>query len=104
MKRLFIITALVCMQVISVFAQGPTSRVNTEKVRMYRQPAIGGEVMRLLGSEDEIIVMRKQNSEWSLVQIDGEAGYVLNSYLKAKKAKKATAAKTPVSVDKSAKL
>ncbi|WP_210489653.1 hypothetical protein [Rufibacter aurantiacus] len=104
MKRLLFIIALVCMQVVSSFAQGPTSRVNTEKVKMYRQPGIGGEVMRLLGPEDEIIVMRKQNHEWSLVQIDGEAGYVLNSYLKAKKAKKATAAKTPVAPNKSAKL
>ncbi|MBC3540708.1 hypothetical protein ACFSC6_12530 [Rufibacter sediminis] len=104
MKRLVIISALVCMQVLSAFAQGPTSRVNTEKVKMYRQPAIGGEVMRLLGSEDEIIVMRKQNQEWTLVQIDGEAGYVLSSYLKAKKVKKATAAKAPTEVGKSAKL
>ena len=104
MKRLFFIVALVCMQVVSVFAQGPTSRVNSEKVRMYRQPALGGEVMRLLGSEDEIIVMRKQNNDWSLVQIDGEAGYVLNSYLKAKKNKKATAAKATETLEKSAKL
>ncbi|WP_181306761.1 SH3 domain-containing protein [Rufibacter sp. XAAS-G3-1] len=104
MKRLFFIFALVCMQVVSVFAQGPTSRVNSEKVRMYRQPVLGGEVVRVLGSEDEIIVMRKQNNEWSLVQIDGEAGYVLNAYLKAKKAKKATAAKTPEAPGKSAKL
>ncbi|GGK83076.1 SH3 domain-containing protein [Rufibacter glacialis] len=104
MKRLFVILALICVQVVSGFAQGPTSRVNTEKVKMYRQPTIGGEVMRLLGSEDEIIVMRKQGQEWTLVQIDGEAGYVLNSYLKAKKAKKIASAKNQVSPAKSAKL
>ncbi len=71
---------------------------------MYRQPAIGTEVMRLLSPEDEIIVMRKQNHEWTLVQIDGEAGYVLTSYLKAKKAKKATASKQVEPSNKSAKL
>ncbi|WP_205503600.1 hypothetical protein [Rufibacter psychrotolerans] len=71
---------------------------------MYRQPGLGGEVMRLLNPEDEIIVMRKQNHEWTLVQIDGEAGYVLTSYLKAKKAKKATAAKNIDATSKSAKL
>jgi uncharacterized protein YgiM (DUF1202 family) len=104
MKRFVFIFALICIQAVAIAAQGPTSRVNADKVKMYRQPDAKGEVMRLLGPEDDIVVMRKQNQEWSLVQIDGEGGYVLNSYLKAKKAKKATAAKAIESQAKSAKL
>ncbi|AKQ47208.1 hypothetical protein TH63_18680 [Rufibacter radiotolerans] len=89
---------------MAVMAQGPTSRVNADKVKMYRQPDPKGEVMRLLNPEDEIIVMREQNRQWTLVQIDGEGGYVLTSYLKAKKGKKVTAAKLSQDGTKSARL
>ncbi|MFB9863131.1 hypothetical protein [Rufibacter immobilis] len=104
MKRLLMIAALICMQAVAVLAQEPTSRVNSEKVKMFRQPNAAGEVMRLLNPDDEIIVMRKQNQQWTLVQIEGEAGYVASSYLRAKKNKKATAAKAPATLEKSAKL
>ncbi|WP_192822706.1 SH3 domain-containing protein [Rufibacter sp. LB8] len=93
MKRIILLSAMLLMQVMFVFAQEPATHVNTNKVGMYRQPDAKGEVMRLLNVEDEIKVVRKLNSDWSLVQIDGEGGYVLNAYLKARKGKKATAAK-----------
>ncbi|WP_460891320.1 SH3 domain-containing protein [Rufibacter soli] len=104
MKRLFLIAALVLVQVMAVMAQGPTSRVNADKVKMYRQPDAKGEVMRLLNPEDEIVVMREQNRQWTLVAIDGEGGYVLTSYLKAKKGKKVAAAKVSQDGNKSARL
>lgn len=92
MKRLILLAAILFMQ-IATFAQAPTTRVNSDKVKMYRQPGLGAEVMRTLTTEDVLVVMRKVNSQWSLVQINGEGGYVLNSYLKEKKNKKATATK-----------
>ncbi|MBA9078416.1 MULTISPECIES: SH3 domain-containing protein [Rufibacter] len=93
MKRIILLSAVFLMQVFVVFAQEPTSHVNSKKVRMFRQPTLGTEVMRVLTPEDQITVVRQVNTEWSLVQIDGEGGYVLNSYLKERKGKKATAVK-----------
>ncbi|MGV3538652.1 MAG: SH3 domain-containing protein [Rufibacter sp.] len=93
MKRLFILSAVMIMQVFVAFAQEPTSYVNRKQVKMYRQPGIGTDVVRVLTPEDAITVVRQINNEWSLVQINGEGGYVLNDFLKEKKGKKATAAK-----------
>lgn len=86
MKRVFL-SAVFLLQMLVAFAQGPTTRVNAEQVKLFRQPATKAEVMQVLSPEDEIIVLRKFNSQWSLVQIGEEAGYIQNSFLKAKKVK-----------------
>lgn len=94
MKRILLLSGIILFQVATTFAQIPTTRVNAEKVRMYRQPSLNMEVMRILTSDNEIKVVRKLSHEWSLVEIDNEAGYVLNTFLKAKKTKRGMAAKT----------
>lgn len=94
MKRILLLSGIIFFQVATAFAQIPTTRVNAEKVRMYRQPSLNMEVMRILTSDNEIKVVRKLSHEWSLVEIDNEAGYVLNTFLKAKKTKRGMAAKT----------
>ena len=53
-----------------------------QTVRMYRQPGLKAEVMKNLSASDEVLVVRKHDAKWSIVTVNGEAGYVLTSSLK----------------------
>jgi len=48
---------------------------------MYRQPGTSTEVLKALKSSDEIVVVRRYNSAWSIVTVDGQVGYVLTAEL-----------------------
>lgn len=57
------------------------SRATVENVKMYRQPGTSTQVLRSLKSTDQVLVIRKHNSNWSIVTVEGQAGYVLTSEL-----------------------
>ncbi|MGV3505042.1 MAG: SH3 domain-containing protein [Adhaeribacter sp.] len=90
MKKLLVIFALV-LQSAFVFASGTqassgnqgnmVARANYENTKMYRQAGTSTEVLRSLKSTDEVVVIRKHNSHWSIVTVDGQVGYVLTSEL-----------------------
>lgn len=87
-KLLFILTLLV--QTLLVSAATPNfkpkvsvSRISVENVKMYRQPGTSAEVLVSLKSSDEVVLIRKHNANWSIVNVAGRIGYVLTSELTA---------------------
>lgn len=82
-KLLFILAFLVPTLVVTATPNpaGPLSRALAENVKMYRQPGTSTELLRSLKSTDEVLVIRKHNSNWSIVTVEGQTGYVLTSEL-----------------------
>ena len=83
MKKLIFTLALL-IQTAIVFAATPVvreARVNANEVKMYRQPGTSSDLVKSLNSTDEIIVLRQHNANWSIVSVNGKAGYVLSSEL-----------------------
>ena len=83
MKKLLFIFAL-SLQTAGVFAadnKAAMASARYENSKMYRQPGTSTEVLHSLNSTDEIVVMRKFNSNWSMVTINGQVGYMLTSEL-----------------------
>jgi hypothetical protein len=77
MKKLLLSLALL-VQVAFVFAQEPI-RLKTDKVKLYRQPTNLSEVMKVLNTTEDVVVIRKFNQQWSIVQVGAETGYIHNS-------------------------
>ena len=80
------LTLLVSAQTIMLLAQTP-AKVKSDNVKMYRQPGVTAEVIKMVNTSDEVSVIRKFNSAWSVVTVGGETGYIHNTNLpKVKKA------------------
>jgi uncharacterized protein YgiM (DUF1202 family) len=86
MKKV-IFTLAFLVQTIFVFAAGPEqiAQASYENVKMYRQAGTSTDILKALKSTDEIVVIRKHNANWTIVTVNGEAGYVLTSELIMKK-------------------
>ncbi len=81
MKKIIFSLALLFQTVFS-FANGQnTAHAHYDNVKMYRQPGTSTEVLKALKSGDEIVVVRRYNSHWTIVTVDGQVGYVLTSEL-----------------------
>ncbi len=83
MKKLLFIFAL-SLQTAFVFAADKNEMLASaryENSKMYRQPGTSTEVLKALTRADEIVVVRKYNSNWSIVTINGQVGYMLTSEL-----------------------
>ena len=79
MKKLLLSLALL-FQVAFVFAQEPV-RLKTDKVKLYRQPNNQAEVLKVLNTTEDVVLIRKFDQQWSIVQAGAETGYVHNSRL-----------------------
>jgi SH3-like domain-containing protein len=79
MKKLLLATALL-VQAAFVMAQEPV-KLKSENVNLYRQPSHGAEVVKILGTSDEVVVVRRFDAKWSIVQAGSETGYVHNTHL-----------------------
>ena len=79
MKKLLLSLALL-FQVAFVFAQEPI-RLKTDKVKLYRQPTNQSEVMKVLNTTEDVVLIRKFDTQWSIVQAGAETGYIHNSRL-----------------------
>ena len=79
MKKLLIASALF-LQAAFVMAQEPV-KLKSENVSLYRQPSTGAQVVKTLGTSDEVMVVRRFNAKWSIVQAGSETGYIHNSHL-----------------------
>ena len=90
MKKLLLSLALL-FQVAFVFAQEPI-RLKTDKVKLYRQPTNQSEVMKVLNSTEDVLLIRKFDTQWSIVQAGAETGYIHNSRLPKIKNQPASAA------------
>ena len=89
MKKLLFTLALVINAVLVFATDGQMIvRATADNVKMYRQAGTSSPVVKSLKSSDEIVVIRKHNANWTLVTLDGEAGYVVTSELTASKTPK----------------
>jgi uncharacterized protein YgiM (DUF1202 family) len=79
MKKLFLSFAL-SLQIAAVFAQTPV-KLKSDNVNLYRQPTSKGEVIKVLNSTEDVVLVRKFNADWSIVTVGTESGYVHNTYL-----------------------
>ena len=83
MKKIILIVALVAQTAFG-FAndnKAVTASARYENSKMYRQPGTSTEVLKALKSTDEIVVVRRYNSNWSIVMVNGQVGYVLTAEL-----------------------
>ncbi|GEO06981.1 hypothetical protein AAE02nite_46450 [Adhaeribacter aerolatus] len=83
MKKI-ILTLVLLAPTVFGFAtdrQAVTASTRYENSKMYRQPGTSTEVLKALKSADEIVVVRRYNSSWSIVTVDGQVGYVLTAEL-----------------------
>jgi hypothetical protein len=88
MKKLLIATALL-VQSAFVMSQVPV-KLKSENVSLYRQPSSGAQVIKTLGTSDEVMVVRRFDAKWSIVQAGTETGYVHNTHLKKLKKQQVT--------------
>ncbi len=77
MKKLLLSFFLIAQGVI-VMAQEPI-RVKTNNVKLYRQPSNQAEVMKIINNTEDVMLVRKFNDQWSIVQAGAETGYIHNS-------------------------
>lgn len=52
--------------------------VKKEQVNVYQQPSIKANVIRTVGTADQIEVMREFDSRWTMVKVGDQAGYIMN--------------------------
>ena len=65
-----------------------------ENVKVYQQAGTASPLVKELSTADRVEVIRRFNDQWTIVMIDGVAGYVLHSEL-AKPAAQQTLAAAP---------
>ncbi len=83
MKKI-ILTLALAAQAAFGFAtdrQAVTATARYENSKMYRQPGTSTEVLKALKSTDEIVVVRRYNSSWTIVTVNGQVGYMLTAEL-----------------------
>jgi hypothetical protein len=83
MKKIILTLALIAQAAFGFATdrQAVTASARYENSKMYRQPGTSTEVLKALKGSDEIIVVRRYNSHWTIVTVDGQAGYVLTTEL-----------------------
>jgi uncharacterized protein YgiM (DUF1202 family) len=97
MKKL-VLTLAILVQAVFVFAdnrkEAQVVKAKSENVKVYRQAGTAAEVVQSLATSDTVAYIRKFNDNWSIVQINGEVGYVLTTELVSVDAAPAITAKT----------
>jgi hypothetical protein len=83
MKKIILTLALAAQAAFGFAAdhQAVTASARYENSKMYRQPGTSTQVLKALKGSDEIVVVRRYNSHWSIVTVDGQVGYMLTSEL-----------------------
>jgi uncharacterized protein YgiM (DUF1202 family) len=88
MKKV-IITLAILVQSAFVFADNKketyVTKAKHENVKVYTQAGTSTEIVASLQSTDEVTFVRKFNKTWSIIQVNGKAGYVLTSELMSEK-------------------
>ena len=92
MKKSILMLAFL-VQSVYVMAQDPiVVKLKSDNVTMYRQPGRTAEVVKSIGQNEDVTVVRKFNADWSIVTVNGETGYISNMHLpKVKKTNTAAA-------------
>ena len=58
-----------------------TAQVRQENVKMYQQAGTSSQLLKELSTADRVEIVRRLNNQWTIVVVDGVAGYVLHSEL-----------------------
>ena len=84
MKKIFFTLALL-VQVGFAMAAAPEptaeAQVRHENVKMFQQAGTSTAVLETLSPADRVQFVRKHNTQWAIVMVNGQAGYVLLSEL-----------------------
>lgn len=81
MKKLIFTFALI-IQAGFLFAANDkaiAAQARQDNVKMYQQPGTCTTILKSLSTNDKIEVIRRYNEQWTIVKVDGQAGYVLHS-------------------------
>ena len=80
MKKVMLVIALFVQVSVGSAATKPEpipAQVKTDNVQMYLQPGTSAEVLQTLKTTDKVVILRKYNTIWTLVTVNGQPGYVL---------------------------
>lgn len=83
MKKLILSVALLVQTFVGFSQTKPKpepilAQVKNENVKMYQQPGTSSEVLQSLKRTDEVLILRRENTYWSLVTVNGKPGYILH--------------------------
>jgi uncharacterized protein YgiM (DUF1202 family) len=88
MKKLILTFAIIAQSVL-VFAgnQKETTiiRAKNDNVKLYQQAGTASATLDSLETTDPVTYIRKFNNQWSIVQLNGQVGYMLTSELVSEK-------------------
>jgi len=80
MKKIIFTLALL-VQVGFTMAAAPKitveAQVRHENVKMFQQAATSTQVLETLNTTDRVQLVRKHNTQWAIVTVNGKTGYVL---------------------------
>ena len=97
MKKLIFTFAFLVQTALAFASNGNEilAQARQDNVKMYQQPGTAAPILKSLSTQDRIEVVRKFNTQWTIVVVDGQVGYVLHSELgKPQPFKTLAAAKT----------
>ncbi len=88
MKKVILSLALLVQVGFAMAGNKATAmaQVKHENVKMFRQAGTSTEVLETLSTSDKVEFVRKHNSQWAIVTVNGKAGYVLLSEIAQLKA------------------
>ncbi|GEO05630.1 hypothetical protein AAE02nite_32940 [Adhaeribacter aerolatus] len=83
MKKVFFTLALLVQVGFAMATEKNkiTAQVRHQNVKMYQQAGTASQLLKELSTADQIEVVRRLNDQWTLVIVDGVAGYVLHTEL-----------------------
>jgi hypothetical protein len=88
MKKLILTIAIIAQSVL-VFAgdkkEATVIRAKNDNVKLYQQAGTASATLDALQTTQSVTYIRKFNDQWSIVQVDGQVGYVLTSELVSEK-------------------
>ncbi len=83
MKKVFFTLALLVQVGFAMATEKNKNmaQVRHENVKMYQQAGTASKLLKELSTADRVEILRRLNAQWTIVMIDGVAGYVLHSEL-----------------------
>lgn len=81
MKKMILTLALAVqtMFLLAADKQAVLVQPRQENVKMFLQAGTSTPVLQVLSATDKITFIRRHNTTWDLVQVNGKPGYVLRS-------------------------
>ncbi len=96
MKKIIFTFALLVQTALAFASKGDLilAQARQDNVKMHLQPGTSTPIVKSLSTNDRIEVIRRFNDLWTIVLVDGQAGYVLHSEIRKPELKTYAMAKT----------